>query len=174
MWYMEMNILSGNGLRIRSKKGTIGINSPLQKEQFNGVILIGQKSNGQSYIEDEMVVIDGPGDYEVAGLKISGTRNKEATVYSLIVDNVEILIGDIQALSDAHQKLKEHHLLVILADQNMDTSFATSLASKAIVLYGEKAGEVVHTFAKEGVKEMAKYQATLEKLPLEMETILLT
>ena len=171
---MEISVLPGNGLKIRNKQGVIAINPQGKLDQFNGVVRIGSQSTGSSVIEDGVITIDGPGDYEVAGFKITGTRNKSATLYTFLVDNVEVLIGSIQALSDAHQKLKEHHLLVIDADQNTDASFATGLASKAVLLYGDKASEVVHTFAKEGVKEQSKYQATLEKLPPEMETVLLS
>jgi hypothetical protein len=42
-----------------------------------------------------------------------------------------------------------------------------------IIFYGEKAAEIAQTFGKETVKQMAKYSTTKDKLPQEVETIVL-
>ena len=170
---MEIQLLPKNVLKIRSKQGSIGIN-PSKNDQFNAAILIGDAADASATVEnDGIVVINGPGEYEISGIKIAGVRNKSQTVYSLSVDGVECMVGTLQAISDAQQKLKEHNIAVVAALTDVDASFVTNFASNAVLFYGNLADQVVHKLAKENIKSLSKYQATADKLPTELETVLL-
>lgn len=171
---MEIALLSQNSLRIKSKAASIGINPDSKNSQFNAIIIIGDEAGGtRVFTNDGVLIIDGPGEYEVAGIKISGVRNKSETVYSMNIDGVDVIVGTVSALSDSQQKIKEHNIVCIATTVNADASFATSIASHAVIFFGAMADQVVHTFAKENVKKLPKYQTTLDKLPSEMETVLL-
>jgi hypothetical protein len=168
---MEVSYIAKTGLKIKGKQATIGVD-PRDKEGYNGVILLDESVDPQSVDVDSMIM-QGPGEYEIGGIKISATRSGDNTVYSLNVDNVDVLVGKIAAIEKVQQKLKEHHLAVLCTDTVVDSSFATGLATNAVMFYGEKAPEVVKNLTTETVKQMPKYQTTREKLPSEMETILL-
>jgi len=172
---MEIQILQKNSLKIKGRSGSIGVNPVGKNNQFNAVIFIGNAASQDAAIdEDGIAIINGPGEYEISGIKISGIRVKTHIVYSITVDGVECLIGTIRAISESQQKTKEHSVAVIDADEVLDAAFVTSVASNAVLFYGDQAAEVISKLAKENVIKTAKYQASKDKLPAEMETILLT
>ena len=86
---------------------------------------------------------------------------------------VDVLVGKISALDAMQHKLKEHHIVVALCDEIVTASFLTSLASNVVIFYGDKAREISQAFGKDNVKPMPKYVTTKEKLPSEVETVIL-
>jgi len=167
---MEIAVLQRTGLRIKSKQASLVVDVP-DKAAYDGLLLVGKSPEGLS--SDDAVLIYGTGEYEIGGIKMTGTRADTDMLYSLNVDGIDILLGKLNALSKMQHKLKEYDIVVVLCDTVDNASFITSLASNVVVFYGEKAGEIASTFGKENVKTMAKYQVTKEKLPAEVETILL-
>lgn len=172
---MEIQILPKNSLRIKGRQGSIGINLTGKNNQCNAVVLIGKDAakKDATIDSDGILVVNGPGEYEISGIKISGVRIKNDTIYSVTVDGVECMVGTIHAISGGQQKTKEHHIVVVDTDESMDAAFVTAVASNAVLFYGDYASDVVNKLAKENVKHTAKYQATADKLPSEMETVLL-
>jgi len=176
---MEIALLSSDSIRIKGKHSSIVINPQNKSIPLQAAILIGVQQ-GKNFESSEGITIDGPGEYEVGGIKISGTRGKDVrseagyeVVYSMTVDGVTIAIGTLTGLHSAQQKMKEHNIAVILAIDETEAAFVTSMAVNAVLFYGPQAKKAVSGFAKENVKEVNKYQVTLEKLPQELETVLL-
>lgn len=168
---MEIALLPKQSLRIKGKHATFVIN-PQDKASCDAVILLG-KSFGETTIGEESVVIRGPGEYEIGGVKMTGTRVDNEVIYSLTVDGVEILLGTIPSLDKLQHKLKEHHIATVLCNSSGNVSFVTTLASNVIIFYGDEASAVSQSFGQETVKTFSKYQVTADKLPPEVETILL-
>ena len=104
---------------------------------------------------------------------MSGTRVDETTIFSMIVDGVSILIGTLTSLEKIHNKLQEHNIVVVSCNEAGNASFVTSLTENVTMFYGEKASEVAQSFGKENVKSLNKYASTKDKLPAEVETVLL-
>jgi hypothetical protein len=171
MCYMEISILPHAALRIKGKQMTLGIDQ-VDKTNSRGTILLHADPKALKLPEDN-VLINGAGEYEVGGIKITGTRSGQHVVYGMNVDGVEILIGKISSLDAMQHKLKEHHIVVSLCDETVTASFLTSLASNVVIFYGEKGAEISQAFGKENVKPMPKYATTKDKLPTEVETIIL-
>ncbi len=167
---MEIALLPKAGLRIKSKQVSLVVDAS-DKVACDGLLLVGKSPEGIS--SDDAVLIYGPGEYEIGGIKMTGMRAEADMLYSLNVDGIDILLGKLQALSKMQHKLKEYDIVVVLCDVIDNASFITSLASNVVVFYGEKAGEIASTFGKENLKTVNKYQVTKEKLPAEVETILL-
>lgn len=170
---MEIVLLAENGLKIKGKQSSLLLNSN-DASVFSAILSF--DTNFSTPQKSPAVLINNPGEYEVGGIKITGLRSGGSggtTVFSLKIDGIEVLLGEIEAVEKIHQKLKEHNIVVLYVDKNMDASFVTGLAVNCVLFYGEKASEVLKTFAKDNVQEMNKYQTTLEKIPSEMETILL-
>lgn len=170
MKYMEIALLPKSALKIKSKNATFVVD-PQDATQYNAGILLGK--SGAEVTEHEMVILDGPGEYEVGGVKMTGIKGDGSSVYSMYIDGLDVVLGRISSLEKVQNKLKEHNILVVLCDEAKNASFLTALASNTIILYGEKAGEIAQTFGKETVKQMAKYSTTKDKLPQEVETIVL-
>jgi len=167
---MEIAILPKSGLKIKGKRATFAID-PQDKSDYEAVLLL---NNNQIDIKsDSGVIISGPGDYEIGGIKMTAIRTEQDLIYSMHVDSVSVLLGNLSALDKIHSKLQEHNIVVANCKENANASFITTLAENVIIFCGEKSGEVVNGFGKENVKTMNKYSSTKDKLPAEVETILL-
>lgn len=167
---MEIAWVAKQGIRIKGKHATVMFNPlddtiPCDASIYFPVKPVVKKSVG--------VPVNGPGEYEIGGVKISGVKNKENTVYSLNVDGVDILVGDLQAVSSLQHKLKEHNIVLLHGNSDIDASFVNGFATNVVMMYGERAKEILGKFAKEGLQEVSKYQVTKEKLPQEIQTVLL-
>jgi hypothetical protein len=170
---MEISLVSSTSIRIKGKQGAIVINPSSKLATVNGVILLQNASFDKKSIEEGTLTIQGPGEYEIAGIKISGFQHAGDVLYSIRVDKVEILFGLVKTLEKDYSKLKEHNIVLGYADVESDPTFATSLATNIIMFYGEKSEETVMKLAKEGFTKESKYTTTFEKLPLEIEKVLL-
>ena len=171
---MEISLQSTNALKIRGKHAAVFINPQDKTANYNMAILLGKPAKSSLKIRDDVVVIDGPGEYEAGGIKVTGIKADTATVYSINIDGVDVILGDRDGLDKVHQKLKEHHVALINANTVGNTSFVPSLGMNAVLFFGEMAKETIDTLAKDEKKESTKYTIAAEKLPTETETILLT
>lgn len=167
---MEIALLPKSSVRIKGKKATFVIN-PQGSVSSDAALLL---DPNVEYTSSETVVIQGAGEYEIGGVKITGLRNEKSVLYSLQVDGLDIIVGTITLLSAMQHKLKEYNIVIVDCDEVTDASFSTALAVNAVLFYGEKATEVAQGFEKEKLKTMNKYTASLGKLPAEMETVLLS
>lgn len=168
---MEIAKVGALSLKIRGKNATLGINPTDKSMEVNAVLLLGKHAGIK--LSDGAVLIDGPGEYEVGGIKISGITAGTETVYSLIVDDVSIIIGNLSVLSKAQTKLQEANIVLVQAETVLDATFITGFTPSVVLFYGEKASDTIKTFEKEGIQELTKFQTTADKLPLEMVTVLL-
>ena len=168
---MEIALLPKTGIRIKGKTASILID-PHDKTEANAALVFAESAKDIDASGAD-VIIDGPGEYETGGIKITGTRSETGIIYSMNVDSVTVLLGHIASLEKMQQKLKESNILVVYCDNISDPAFLTSLVSSVIMFYGEKAGDVGKTFGGEGVTHVSKYSTTIDKLPAEVETIVL-
>lgn len=168
---MEIGLIAKNSLKIKSKYAFFAVD-PVDKGEYNGTLVLNSAFNKLN-IQTNSVVIDGPGEYEIAGVKISGTRNDGEVLYNLNAEGVMILLGKLSTMEKQQHKLKEQDIVVVYVDSVTNASFVTSLASSAIVFYGEQAAALVDKFGKENIKAVQKYTAIQGKLPVEVETVIL-
>lgn len=176
---MEITYLGQNTLRIKSKR-TVFVVDPndkvqrsLQDKQIYSAAILLNNQFDQTNGNPETVIINGPGEFEFGGVKMNASRHEGDIVYNPIVDGIDIIFGKLSSLEKAQHKLKEQHIVVAYADSISNASFITSLASNVIIFYGDKAAALVESFGKGNVVKMSKYSTTLEKLPQEVETVIL-
>lgn len=167
---MEIALVHKTDLRVKGKSATFIVN-PTSTPVANAALLLNDSSD--QFGADDIVIIHGPGDYEVGGVKITGFKHEKGVVYSMNVDNITIVLGKIETLSAMQHKLKEHNVVVALCTEGANAAFLTSLAENAIIVYGEKAAETAQGFEKEKLKTLNKYVGAAGKLSAELETILL-
>ena len=96
-----------------------------------------------------------------------------AHVYTLVVDGVEIILGKISSLEKMQHKLKEQHVVIAYADLVSNVSFVTSLARNVIIFYGDQAKAFASSIGKTNMVAQAKYSVTHDKLPQEVEFVVL-
>ena len=142
------------------------------KSVFDAILVLLQ-SLDKSFTNSDNVVIDGPGEYEIGGVKLSATRNEADLIYNLNIDGMGIILGKLGTLEKFQNKLKEQSIVIAYVDSVINPAFITSLTSNVVIFYGEHAKELTLSFGKEAVKNLQKYSTTLDKLPLEIETIIL-
>ena len=171
---MEVTSLSTNSVKIKGKLGTFAVNPSGKIVGYNAVLLLGNQTVDKTKLEPGTIIIKGPGEYEIAGIKISGFRVADETAFRLTVDKVVLIVGSASSLEKDHSKVSDNHLVILFADTISDPSFVTALEPNAVLFFGEKAEDTVKQFAKENYRKEQKYQTTIDKLPAELESILLT
>lgn len=171
--YMEIAVLPKGGVRIKGKQATLLVGSSDVTSGVNAVLLYTYDEAGEP-IKDSVLVIDSPGDYEVSSVKITSYRNSGDVVHSFLMDGIEVVVGKLAPLERMQSKLGEHNIALIRAEIVTDATFTTSLTTNTLIFYGEKGKEVAEKVAKGALSEMPKYSVTLDKLPAEVETVLLS
>lgn len=172
---MEISTLSKNALKIRSKYATLIVDpsSEMAKTPSDGVLLLKSKHALLSKVEGQRLLVEGPGEFEIKGVKISAFDSNEHIAYDIRIDGLEIFVAKAEALQKTSEKVKDYHIVVVRADSNLNQSVITALSPQVVVLYGEKAKEEAKSLGKEVTQTVSKYQTTLEKLPVEMEVVVL-
>lgn len=168
---MEVALISKKSLRIKGKNAVLSVD-PDSKFESNAALFLDKEPQGK-YVVGAEVVINGPGEYETGGIKISGVKHDDNLVYSMTVDNVGILLGKLTTLEKLHTKLKEANILVVNCDNVSDASFLTALVTNVVIFYGDKATEICKAFGQENPKTAKQFSTTVEKLPAEVETVIL-
>ena len=172
---MEIAFLPGNGLKVKGKQATFVIDGtdPKGKTTSDAMLLLGTSSTKDLFKEDLGVVFQGPGEYEVKGIKITGFRAEGETMYTLSIDGLSVFIGKISSSIKAKDKLHEHDIAVLQADEVLPQATMGLLNPNVILFYGEKAAENTKSFGKEEVASVGKYVTTKDKLPAEKEFVVL-
>lgn len=168
---MEIALLPKSGIRIKGKRATFAID-PQDKSVYEAILLL-NKSEDEVTKTEEAVIISGHGEYEIGGIKMTATKVEGGIIYSMNVDGIDILLGNLSVLDKAHGKLQEHNITIANCTESGNASFITGLVENVIIFYGEKSEEVATSFGKDNVKKINKYSSTKDKLPTEVETVLL-
>jgi len=161
MGYMEIALLPKLGVRIKGKSATFAVN-PQDSVAANAILLLRPDAE---FLSEESVILNGAGEYEIGGVKLTGIRNEKSVLYSMNIDGMEVVVGTVALLSAMQHKLKEHNVVIVDCGEKVDASFLTSLAVNAVLFYGENADEVAQGFEKEKLQKLNKYSASLGKLP---------
>ena len=175
MVHMEIVSVSGQSLRIKGKQVTT-IVSPVAGKSAAEVVLFFNRPHEaltESIIENLKLVVDGPGEYEMGGMKITGLRIGEDVAYSLLLDGVELFIAKASTSSKIKDIARDCQIAIIFSDALVDQSAVTSLNAAMTIFYGDQAIANAKTFGKEDAAPIAKVSVTREKLPTESEIIVL-
>ena len=173
---MDIQIFGVDSLKIKSKKTTLAIDPKpsIQKFDADAIVLL-DKNSDVSRINNFRVVIDAVGEYEVNGLKISGVASEADIIYTIISDNIPVLIAKASALEKLSvDKVSECKILIINADSDLNQGRVTAMEPSVVVLYGLKAKEVAKNLGKENAVSSPKIMLSEDKLSEEMDVMLLS
>jgi len=174
---MEIAIIDKNTIRVKTKKTTFIIDpiASTPKTSADAILLL-QKSKGDlQRVTDYRLVIDGPGEYELGGVKISAFKTDGELAYGLIGDGVETVIGESSALNKLADKFQEKTIAVINMNEELNESVITTIEPRIVIFYGEKASEGVKSAGKDsaGVEKTKKINIAENKMPEEMQVAIL-
>jgi hypothetical protein len=172
---MDIQIFGPDSLKIKSKKTTLAVDpkSSIQKFEADAILLL-DKNSDTTRINDFRVIINAEGEYEISGLKISGVASQDNTIFTIISENVPTLIAKASSLGKiSSEKIGEYKILIVNADSDLDQGRITAMEPRIVILYGEKAKEVAKTLGKEGAAVSSKITVSEDKLPEEMDVLIL-
>jgi pyrrolidone-carboxylate peptidase len=172
---MDIQVLGEDSLRIKSKKTTLAIDpkTAIQKFDADAILLTG-KEGDVNRITNYRVVINGAGEYEVAGLKIVGIKSEDDLLFCLISENVKMLVAKASSLKQiSTEKIGDYQIVVINTDADVSESAITAMEPSIVILYGLKAKETAKALGKESVSVSSKVNFAEDKLPEETEVMLL-
>ncbi len=174
---MDIAIIGENTIKIKSKRQTAVVLDPVRgmgKTEADAVIY-SKKSNDSSdaKIEGSRIKIIGPGEYETGGTKIEGIKVDGNLAAVIEADGVKLLLGRGQEIKKIHERVGAFHIALINADSDFDFASLTSLEPNILMVYGPKKDEVRKSLGKNDVGKVSKFSATFDKLPEEMQFVLL-
>ena len=172
---MDIQILGEDSLRIKTKKTALVVDpkTAIQKLEADAILLT-NKTGDASRVTDYRVVIDGVGEYEVSGLKIIAVKGTDDLIFSLVSENVRILVATASALKTiSTEKIGDYQIVIINADTDASESMITAMEPRIVVLYGLKAKETAKTLGKEEVAATSKVSFAEDKLPEETQIMVL-
>ncbi len=173
---MDIALLNPNTLRIKSKNASIVVNptSSTNKTEADAILLLTiYAKEGLAKIEGSRITIKGPGEYEMGGIKVSTTRVGQELVARVDVDGVKLLIGSGSTIEEIHDKIEECEVAVINSEGSFNYSILTTLEPSVLIVYGDKKEDVAKSLGKDSAIRTSKYSTTSDKLPQEMEVVLL-
>ena len=173
---MDIQILGKSSLKIKSKKTTLAVDpkSSISKFDADAILLI-DKDSDTKRVDNFRVIINSVGEYEVSGLKISGIKAGNNVMFALSSDNANALITKASLLENIQsEKIDEYKIAIINADAKINQSILTSMEPSVVVLYGEKAKEEAKAMGKENASVSSKISVSEDKLPEEMEVMVLS
>lgn len=171
---MEVTLLSDTSIKIKGKQAGIVVNpQKATKASADAVIFTSFTPESVSGIEGQRLIINGPGEYEIGGIKITGYRVADALSYLIIVDGVDVAVVHAQHVFAMQEIIKEAHCVVVCTDVLVDASAIAKLSPQVVVLYGKENDASAKALGKDTVTHTGKFQTTFEKLPQEMEVVVL-
>lgn len=173
---MEVALVSKDVIKIRGKRASLVVNPMnLGVKIATDAILLFHDSTSHSFpkIEGSRLTIYDAGDYEVSGIKISSVGSKDGVVYTVGMDGMSVLLTESSALKTSQWDLGEFQAVVVKVNEPLDASVITGVSPNVVILYGEHALEIAKSLGKGNVAPALKYATTLEKLPEEMEVVVL-
>lgn len=172
---MEIAVVSPKSIKIKTKQALLFAGEQLEskfKTPADATLILGNEPIPQFFSEENGVVMQGAGDYEVKAVKITGSRIEKQVMYTISADGLSVFVGKVSTATLAKDKVHEHDVAILDADETVAQSVVGLLNASAIVLYGEKADESAKAIGKEAATTN-KYVVTKDKLPSETEVILL-
>lgn len=172
---MDIQILDSQTLKLKLKKTTLAIDPKSKVAKFDAdAVLVIDKDTDPSRVNESRVIINGAGEYEVSGLKISGLSSETDTLYGLSSDNSSILVAKTSSLEKiSSDKLGDYQIVILNVDSDINQSLITAMEPSIVILYGEKKKEGAKILGNENAQSSSKISVSEDKLPEELEVMLL-
>lgn len=131
---MDISSPITNTLRISSKKGYILVDPDASEDAK--VIILTDSATKDIQMSDDNLVIYGPGDFEVSGILIKGTKIDDETIYSIDTGEGRALLASSEITSKLSDE-DDYDVVVVKALSPVDEATLASISSKLVVVYGD-------------------------------------
>jgi hypothetical protein len=169
---MEVALLSQQTIRIKSKLATIVVDAENPSKTSSDCLLFLSESYTGEKEGEHRLSIYASGEYEIGGIKITVTGQREKLVYKLVVDGATVIVTLGSTLEKPIDGMGDCDIVIVNADATFNTEAITALSPHVVVLYGKETKDGLKALGKEGVVGVSKY-STSKELPEEMEVVLL-
>ncbi|MDE2025307.1 MAG: hypothetical protein KGJ07_02335 [Patescibacteria group bacterium] len=173
---MEITKLSESGLKIKSKTALFGVHPMGLKSRLacDAALLLQHTYTSDALsVEGETVIINGPGEYEIKGIKLAGVGKGEDLGYLGRIEGVSVFVVKASSLVKSKDLMQDCQVLLIQADVLVEENLIASSGAQVAVLFGAHAEESAKQLGKE-VAPVSKYTTTKDKLPSETEIVVLS
>jgi len=174
---MEISLLSKESIKIKGKRTSFIVdpdNSLRVKEVFGPLLLLRKDTNiDVSKIGGEPLLVQGPGEYEFSGLKMTVVSCERDLIYTIDIDGLEVFLANVEVLKKIKDLTGDHSLVILKTNTLVDQSLIALLAPRLVILYGDKAGEEALALGKGKTLRVQKLKVQSEKLPEETEVVVL-
>ena len=173
---VDVSVLNKSSIKIRFRHATLVVDpaSDTGKTTSDAIVLLNGTNSDLSKVADYRIVISGPGEYEINGVKVAGVRIDNGFVYNIIGDGLSIVLGKTKEVS----KLKEEfsatcQIAILNVDSEFTQAVLTGLEPKVVVLYGDNKDAGAKILDKESISSLRKFSVSKDKLPEEREVVTL-
>lgn len=173
---VDVSTLNSSSIKIRFRRASFVIDPPSVggKTSCDGIVFLNNDKKDLSKASDYRVVINGPGEYEVSGVKISGTRIDDGLVYNFAGDGLGVVLGKTKEISKIKEEFNfESQIAILNVDGEFEESAVTSLEPKVVILYGENKDSGAKNLGKGNLTPTKKFTISKDKLKDEMEVVVL-
>lgn len=173
---MDIALLNENSLRVKGKTASFAVDpsSSTPKTQAEAILnLIKSADFSDKKIDESRITINGAGEYEVNGVKISANRVDAELIATLDIDGVTVIIGSGSSIEKFQDKAVKCNVLVVNTNNPFNQSILTNMEPNVIVLYGARKDEVQKLLGKEPNLTGPKFSMTPDKLTEELQLVVL-
>lgn len=168
MGKMEIASKSIGSFQLKGKRATLLINPSDNKLASDGVILTKQQGNNYAPNAEEIprLIIQGPGEYEIGGISVSGRNLGGETAFRIGIEGIALLYLPNAPADKAILEQFGQVDILLLGDYN-DGIY--ELEPKIIIPFTQELGEKL---GKEVASEK-KLSITKEKLPQDLKVVII-
>lgn len=169
---MEISLLGERSIKLRGKKISLVVNPKENSPKFLSDVLVFYRKSDVFFSQDVKLVIDGAGEYEIGGVKLSGNAVDGDIFYTIILDGITLLFAKTSTLSKLKELPDECDIVLLESDASLPQAVATALSPNVMLLYGEFAAKDAKDLGSES-SSISKYSVTRDKLPEETQIVVL-
>ena len=171
---MDISFVFKNCIKLKGKKTSFIIDPQAGMPEISAeAVLLTGSAFDISRVPGSRLVINGVGEYEVGGSKISAVANTHDIIYRLSMDNLTVILGRTVDFSKLEGKFTACDIAIINVDDQFSESFVASLGPKIVVLYGERTGTGAKKLGLNNITSVVKLSIVKDKLPEEMQVVAL-
>lgn len=169
---MDITLLNPQSVKIKGKHITFVVGTPQTSTTADAVLFLANPK-GKLHVEEARLLLQAPGEYEIGGTKITAIGAGAEIAYFLKVDGIDVCVLCSSAGQKIVENAKECKVAIMFDTDTVQDTLVTALSPQVLVLFGDNAREGAKVLGKEDVIPTKKYTTALEKLPTEMEVVVL-
>ncbi len=173
---MEVAKITTNSVRIKSKLGVFAID-PIDTKgtlEADAVLFLNRTLTQQDInAESSIVIINGPGEYEIKSVKFTGVGRGNLIAYFGKFDSIDTFVVKASTLNIAKEVSRECQIAIIEADVIVEQSAVAATNASIIIFYGDKSMESVAALGKSDIAPVNKFSISRDKLPTEVQVVVI-